>query len=222
MDFSEAKFNGSCSFVNRDFASGADFNGAVFHDLVEFHGCVFHQGMSFHRTEFLKTRGDDDTATYKLEKSYNTLKRAMADLHARNEEADFFALEMECRRQRDSVPWFERLAATAYKHLSDYGRSIARPLVGMGFLIGYGFAYFYHLAQAKSFRLPADVLRFVLEQITAPFSIWSGRYNPDPWVKCYLDENPILLYAPATIMTLMAIALVTLFLLALRRRFKMD
>jgi len=229
VDFSNATFNGLCSFVNRDFATGADFNGAVFRDLVEFHGCTFHPGMSFHGTKFLKTREDElgtkkanDDATEALERSYRTLKRAMADLHARNEEADFFALEMECRRQRGSVPWFERLTATAYKHLSDYGRSVAKPLVWMGFLLGYGFVYFYHLAQAKSFRLPADVLRFVLEQITAPFSIWSGRYNTDPWVKCYLKEHPILLYAPATIMTLMAIALVTLFLLALRRRFKMD
>ncbi len=220
--FPKATFNGHCSFVNRAFATGADFNGAVFRDLVEFHGCKFHPGMSFHKTEFHKTKGDNDDATEALERSYRTLKLEMEKLRARNEEADFFALEMECRRQRGSVPWFERLAATAYKHLSDYGRSIAKPLVWMGFLLGYGFAYFYHLAQAKSFRAPGHILRFVMEQIVIPFTIWRNEYKCDPWMVDYLKEHPLLLRAPATLMSLTAIALIALFLLALRRRFKMD
>ena len=61
-----------------------------------------------------------------------------------------------------------------------------------------------------------------MEQIAPPFSIWSNRLAPDPWVARYLKEDPWLLYAPATVMTLTAIGLLTLFLLALRRRFKMD
>ena len=116
--------------IASSFATDAHFNGAEFHDLVEFHGCTFHPGMSFHQTKFLKTKGvQDDDATEKLERSYRTLKLEMENLRARNEEADFFALEMECRRQRGSVPWFERFAATAYKHLSDYGRSVDLPLI---------------------------------------------------------------------------------------------
>ncbi|HEX4889934.1 MAG TPA: pentapeptide repeat-containing protein, partial [Alphaproteobacteria bacterium] len=229
VNFSNAIFTGTCAFDNRSFGSDVNFNGATFEDLAEFHGCEFHPGMSFHQTKFLKTKEDklntkkeNDDATERLERSYRTLKLEMEKLRARNEEADFFALEMECRRQRGSVPRFERFAATVYKIFSDYGRSIARPLICLGFLVGYGFAYFYHLAQAKSFRAPGDVLRFTMEQIALPFSIWSNRHAPDPWVARYLKEDPWLLYAPATVMTLTAIGLLTLFLLALRRRFKMD
>lgn len=222
INFSKAEFEGPCSFENRKFTANASFNDAEFHDLAKFHGCAFHQGMSFHETKFLKTKGGNDDATEALERSYRTLKLEMEKLRARNEEADFFALEMECRRQRGSVPRFERFAATVYKIFSDYGRSIARPLICLGFLVGYGFAYFYHLAQAKSFHAPGDVLRFTMEQIALPFSIWSNRHAPDPWVAHYLKEDPWLLYAPATVMTLTAIGLLTLFLLALRRRFKMD
>jgi Pentapeptide repeats (9 copies) len=222
VSFRKALFNGQAIFENRAFATSSLFDGAIFENLAQFHGCKFHQGMFFHEADFRKTIGGSDTQTAELEQSYRTLKRAMADLHARNEEADFFALEMECRRQRRSVPRFERFAATLYKHLSDYGRSVARPLVWLGFLLGYGFAYFYHLAQAKSFHVPGDVLRFVLEQITTPFSIWRNEYKCDPWMVDYLKDHPLLLRGPATLMTLTAIALIALFLLALRRRFKMD
>ncbi|MEQ1888672.1 MAG: pentapeptide repeat-containing protein [Alphaproteobacteria bacterium] len=222
VGFYNTTFTDECTFENRSFVSPADFNDATFHDLVEFHGCTFHPGMSFHQAKFLKTKGWDDEATEKLERSYRTLKLEMEKLRARNEEADFFALEMECRRQRGTVPRLERFAATAYKHLSDYGRSIAKPLLWMAFLLGYSFAYFYHLAQAKSFHAPARVLRFVMEQITTPFSIWRNEYKFDPWMIEYLKEQPLLLRAPATLMTLMAITLAALFLLALRRRFKMD
>ena len=231
IDFGDATFTGQCTFENRKFETSANFNGAVFHDLVEFHGCTFHPGMSFHLTKFrktkenkLSTKKDNDDATERLERSYRTLKVEMEKLRARNEEADFFALEMECRRQRGSVPRLERFAATAYKHLSDYGRSIARPLVWMVFTLGYGFAYFYHLAQAKSFRAPGDILRFVMEQVVTPFSIWTSQYKFDPWMMKYQDEHPMLmlLRVPATLITLMAITLIALFLLALRRRFKMD
>ncbi|MCK9993427.1 MAG: hypothetical protein Dbin4_01947 [Alphaproteobacteria bacterium] len=222
ISFRKAIFNGQAIFENRAFATSSLFDGAIFENLAQFHGCEFHQGMFFHEADFRKTIGGNNTQTAELEQSYRTLKRAMADLHARNEEADFFALEMECRRQRGSVPRLERIVATAYKIFSDYGRSIARPLVWMGFLLGYGFAYFYHLAQAKSFRAPGHVLRFVMEQVVTPFSIWTNRYVPDPWMADYLKDHPMQLRVPATLMTLMAITLIALFLLALRRRFKMD
>lgn len=55
-----------------------------------------------------------------------------------------------------------------------------------------------------------------------PFTIWRNEYKCDPWMVDYLKEHPLLLRAPATLMSLTAIALIALFLLALRRRFKMD
>lgn len=220
VDFSEATFRGPCSFVNRDFASDANFNGAVFKDLVEFHGCTFHPGMSFHQTKFLKTKGTNDNATEALERSYRTLKLEMEKLRARNEEADFFAREIECRRQRKSVHWFERIAATAYKHLSDYGRSVDLPLIWL-LILTYAAHYLYlGVAIITCNPGPGARLAFTLEQMFRPFYVWSkslpGTGN------CLVESNPLIIPILASLQSVATLTLLALFLLALRRRFKMD
>ncbi len=233
ISFRKALFNGPAIFENRDFATSSLFDGAIFENLANFHGCKFHQGIFFHEAYFRKTIGDNNTQTAELEQSYRTLKRAMADLHARNEETDFFALEMECRRQRGSVPWFERLAATAYKHLSDYGRSIVRPLLWLGGLMVFAFLFyavlFYWIAAEMPDwprrHLPA-IFEFTLEQMFSPFKIWwppaAGKSNPEAARIVLLEYYPPLVKIFASLQSLFTIALLALFLLALRRRFKMD
>lgn len=221
IDFSKSTFVGTCSFNDRSFVTDASFNGAVFKDLAEFHGCTFHPGMSFHQTKFLKTKGEDDDATEKLERSYRTLKLEMEKLRARNEEADFFALEMECRRQRGSVPPFERFAATAYKHLSDYGRSVDLPLIWL-LILTYAAHYLLYLPIALITCNPGPGARlaFTLEQMFRPFYVWAK--SPPGTGNCLVDSNPVIIPILASLQSLAVIALLTLFLLALRRRFKMD
>lgn len=220
-DFSNAIFGGPGKFDDRIFGTDVNFNGAVFHNLVSFHGCTFHPGMSFHQTKFLKTRGHSDDATEKLERSYRTLKLGMENLRARNEEADFFALEMECRRQRGSVPRLERLAASAYKHLSDYGRSVDLPLIWL-LILTYAAHYLLYLPIALITCNPGPGARFgfTLEQMFRPFYVWAK--NPPGTNNCLLESNPLLIPILASLQSLTTIALLTLFLLALRRRFKMD
>lgn len=227
VDFSNAIFAGACQFDDRIFGTDVNFNGAVFHDLVTFHGCVFHPGMSFHLTKFLKTKEDklgtkkeNDDATEALERSYRTLKLGMENLRARNEEAEFFALEMECRRQRGSVPWLERFAATAYKRLSDYGRAVDLPLIWL-LILTYAAHYLYLPIALMSCNPGAGArFGFTLEQMFRPFYVWAkslpGTSN------CLLESNPLIIPILASLQSLTTIALLTLFLLALRRRFKMD
>lgn len=220
IDFSDATFTGPCSFVNRAFTADANFNGAVFHDLVSFHGCTFHPGMSFHQTKFLKTKGETDDVTEALERSYRTLKLEMEKLRARNEEADFFALEMECRRQRGSVPWFERFAATAYKHLSDYGRAVDLPLIWL-LILTYAAHYLYLPIALMSCNPGAGArFGFTLEQMFRPFYVWAK--SPPGTGNCLVDSNPVIIPILASLQSLGTIGLLALFLLALRRRFKMD
>ena len=227
VNFSNAIFTGACKFDNRRFGPGVNFNGATFEDLAEFHGCEFHPGMSFHQTKFLKTKEDklntkkdNDDATERLERSYRTLKLEMEKLRARNEEADFFALEMECRRQRGSVPPFERFAATLYKHLSDYGRSVDLPLIWL-LVLAYAAHYLYlGVAMIGCNPGPGARLAFTLEQMFRPFFVWDkgapGTGN------CLVENFPLLIPFLASLQSLGTIGLLTLFLLALRRRFKMD
>ncbi|MDO9460908.1 MAG: pentapeptide repeat-containing protein [Alphaproteobacteria bacterium] len=237
INFSDAKFKRHCFFNNRAFVTGGSFNGAVFEGLVEFHGCKFHQGMSFHETRFLKTKGekrgtqkDINERTERLERSYRTLKLKMEELRARNEEAMFFALEMECRRNRGDVPRIERIAAMLYKHLSDYGQSIRWPLSWLGGVtVIMGSIYFY-LLWATFSPAPTDiwggapkvksVVAFTVEQMFRPFYVWS---KDSAGIRLNLfDDSALLIPLLASLQSLATLSLLALFLLALRRRFKMD
>ncbi len=255
ISFSGATFEKKVSFDNRAFKSSACFSGVLFEDLVEFHGCTFHQGMSFHNTEFHKTHGgydaegfENDAETEALERSYRTLKLGMETLRARNEEAYFFAKEMECRRHRSDIGFFAWLAATVYKHLSSYGRSILRPVLWLSgltlFMWGVYFTIGFLTLPATSNPAhdtyyvvvePWRAARFTLEQMFRPFAIWSSPINEDVPVnpddfseaftrpeKTYPRLYGILIPILASVQSLATIGLLTLFLLALRRRFKMD
>ncbi len=183
ISFNNAHFNGLSSFENRKFSGSASFNDAIFNNLVNFHGCTFHQGMSFRGAQFNKTRGKDKDEGEALERSYRTLKLGMEELRARNEEAIFFAHEMECRRQRGDVPWIERFAATMYKHMSDYGRAMDLPLISL--LVLTYVSYFLYLAIAIVTCEPGAIARllFTIEQIFRPFFIWA---TPKTDVPCSL------------------------------------
>jgi hypothetical protein len=227
ISFRKALFNGQAIFENRAFATSSLFDGAIFENLAQFHGCKFHQGMFFHQADFRKTIGGNNTQTAELEQSYRTLKRAMADLHARNEEADFFALEMECRRQRGSVSPFERFAATAYKHLADYGRSIVRPVAWLLPLTVFAFLFYrdFGAIPGATFRDGSEILEFTLEQMFSPFKVWFSPSEGKVVHKAVgdlLSQYPPLVKILASLQSLGTIGLLTLFLLALRRRFKMD
>lgn len=220
MDFSKSKFFGPCSFENRVFSMKTSFNEAAFENLMEFHGCTFHQGMSFHKTEFLKTKGTTDALTEALERAYRTLKLGMETLRARNEEAMFFAREMECRRNRKDIGFFERFAATLYKNLSDYGRSMDLPLLWLLALANISFLVFGIVALATGIPDSVHFLGFTFEQMFRPFYVWS--MSPVGTAPELVDPNPTLIPFIASLQSLATLSLLTLFLLALRRHFKMD
>lgn len=227
IGFDGAQFHGSADFNNRRFIEPASFANAVFHDIPLFHGCTFHQGMSFHQTSFRKTKGENDSETAELERAYRTLKLAMENLRARNEEADFFALEMECRRQRGDVPWFERVAAGGYKLVSDYGRSISRPVGCLAVsLVVFALVYWNTgwLTNPSLVQEPGqflfDLAVLTLEQLVKPFSVWT-RSSSSAQLPL-VDSNPLLLPILASLQSLFNLSLLAIFLLALRRRFKMD
>jgi uncharacterized protein YjbI with pentapeptide repeats len=251
INFSKARFFGPCSFENRKFTANASFNDAEFHDLVKFHGCTFHQGMSFHKTDFHKTHGgydaegfEIDSETEKLERAYRTLKLGMETLRARNEEAMFFAKEMECRRNRSDIGLFEHFVAFVYKKLSNYGQSILRPfLCLLGFTV-FMAAVYYLIGRATlsdvaldifyGLPFPMDIATITLEQIFRPFAIWAPQVDCD--IEGGVDavhisrvtrfelmcNNSYLIAILASVQSLATLSLLALFLLALRRRFKMD
>ncbi len=227
IDFQQAEFHGPVNFENRRFTSATSFEQAVFHDIAQFHGCTFHQDMSFHQTDFLKKKGKNDGETAKLERAYRTLKLAMENLRARNEEARFFALEMECHRQLGDVPRLERAFASLYKQVSEYGQSISRPLVYLFVSLG-AFALLYWITGMLTNpwlllvqgQFLYDLAILTLEQLVKPFSVWT-RSSSSAQLSL-VKSNPLLVPIFASFQSAFNLSLIAVFLLALRRRFKMD
>ncbi|MBT7283885.1 MAG: pentapeptide repeat-containing protein [Rhodospirillaceae bacterium] len=219
--FVRAVFLGDVRFADREFTGAVDFSNAEFNGIPDFHGAKPHQGMNFHEARFKCTRGADDDEKYRAEQAYRTLKLAMANISAMNEQAEFFALEMDCRRQRGTATWSERFLATLYKYGSDYGRDLARPLIWFGFLFLFSSVFAAILVHKLGKADPGWALQFVTSQTVRPFS---GLVSGKQLVDVPIDPraaHPIIFGLFSLIYSLGVIGLTTLFILAIRRRFRM-
>ncbi|MDA1131892.1 MAG: hypothetical protein O2905_01530 [Proteobacteria bacterium] len=219
IDFSSAVF-GESEFGNRKFDGSTDFSFAVFDEVPNFHGCTFHSDVRFRGTEFRDTHSAGAPAAYRV------LKQAMEGLRAHDEQAMFFALQQRSQRHQlartDPVRWFSAL----YDLTTEYGQSLGRPLVALAMVI-VGFASLYEMLSYLAGKpVPGDGLSFAIEQIARPFGIWSPRYLDGNgivvWTEYLLENGGVLFRLLATAESVAGLALVALFLLALRRRFKLD
>ena len=222
--FHHATFSGRADFSNRDFIGKTDFRDAVFNVAPEFYGSELHQDTDFAGTEFRDHKGNDQVDAAR---AYRTLKLAMEQLRATREQAKFFRHEQRSLRLRADTPRSLKAISWLYEVTSDYGESPIRPLacVGVVFLF---FFVFYSLilkggvcppvladltsatgwADAWAFLTPA--VRFAVHQVFAPFRIFIG--NP---------PAPLGLALLAAVHSLLNISFVALFIIALRRKFRL-
>jgi uncharacterized protein YjbI with pentapeptide repeats len=233
--FRSASFEGSVTFENRRFSGRTSFTNARFAKAPEFHGCALHQDTVFPAMENFGGREGEEAA-----RAYRTLKLAMGQHRATAEEAMFWALEQittrstlkPLQRPRDIMPW---LLSASYEAASFYGLSVTRPLLLflVSTLIVFPLYVYQPLHEFAVSGLPsdgitlreiADAVSFSMRQVVRPFDIWS-RYDLDALKlldpaaseqTSYLGTKLI-----ATGQSVVSLALVTLFLLALRRRFRM-
>ena len=221
-DFSRARFRGSAVFSNRRFTDTTRFVGATFHQAPKFHNAALHQDTDFTGAAFLDRSG-------RAAPAYRTLKLAMEQVRARDEEGMFYALEMESRRRRDDTPKAVKLFSLLYEVGSDYGRSLVRPLV---LLVGVTLLFYLIYAALGSEggreAYPGAPLRLAMEQIVRPFALLTTDYESiAPYsdyteqVRKILDGAPFAARALATVQSLLSLGLIALFILALRRRFRM-
>ena len=222
ISFSGATFGGAADFNNRRFTDTTSFRGATFERAPKFHNAVLHQDTDFEEANFRDVRSED------AERNYRTLKLAMETVRSRREEALFFALEQRSLRNQTTTPWMGKFVSGLYDWAAEYGLSFARPLWRIlqlfpGFLLSYWvlFGYF-SKDQGPPLGRGADIFIFGLQQIFRPFEIWSWRYEiAEPLRTLGIDELPLLIKLAATVETLVTYGLLTLFLLALRKRFRM-
>ena len=213
--FDGATFKMPVKFNNRKFTDTTSFLNAKFFRAPSFHNCDFHQDTIFEGAEFKD--GSTESAS-----AYRTLKQQMENFRARREEGKFYALEQRCLRNNTSIPKSVRIFSRLYDITSDYGQSIGRPLLLLIVdllvfsliyaLIGHACCDF---SSSIDWRVTGNMFELSIEQMVNPFWIWridNLPYGPDKWfflVKCI-----------ATFQSLVTLAFLALFFLALRWRFK--
>jgi len=132
IEFKEACFANGVNFSNRKFLKKSGFNSNFDFEenaeikertckVPEFHGCELHQDTTFDDAKFPPASGSNEAA-----RAYRTLKQAFNKQQALREEQRFFKLEMEEEALRERG--LKRGLFWAYKHFSDYGFSVWRPL----------------------------------------------------------------------------------------------
>lgn len=224
IDFTDSRFEGRADFNNRVFLNETTFRRATFLVAPKFHDAVLHQDTDFAEAKFL------DVTSENADRSYRTLKLAMERLRARHEEAMFFTKEQKCIRNRPDMNRLVSLVSVIYEWSADYGQSFARPLLRiMQALVAFWVLYFTFIGSVSiptgpPVNIAAEILFFSVEQIFRPFEIWRQSYDFTPalpgvelkywWL--------FILKLFATTQSLITLGFFALFLLALRKRFRMN
>ena len=220
VNFENVVFHDSVSFLNRQFLSTTKFKACVFTQAPAFHNCALHQDTNFDGTEFPVMPSEDAV------RAYRTLKLAMENVRARQEEAMFYGLEQQSLRAKNDTPWSVRAMSHLYHLTSNYGQSFLCPL---GWLTGITLVafpiYLVYVTLACHSHCSGGYLGevgvFTVVQLVRPLGVWTaeGRAALSP----ILGGNlPFVIMVIATFQSLISVSLVALFLLALRRRFKMG
>lgn len=170
-----------------------------------------------------------------LENAFRTLKLIMEERRDRSTEGMFFRLELQARRKRrdGGVPFWERLFSDIYGWSSDYGNSALLPLAR---LIGFTlvFAVIYGCAGNWPLRhLPVEegwqALSFSTSRVL-PFGPWTGEPEAGTLIgrlfdvegKGYGTRIAYTFRFIASVQSLIALIMVFLAGLAIRRRFQIS
>jgi hypothetical protein len=111
----------------------------------------------------------------------------------------------------------EKLISYLYLILSNYGQSIQKPLLILCFCTFVAFPFFYILIynqQISNSSSWGNALHISLQQLFKPFEVYSSRYSVAK------QDLSFVFYLTTTIQSMLNIGLITLFVLAIRARFK--
>lgn len=213
--FKGVEFNGGVDFTGSKFGGGCDFTNTVFHIAPNFHGAHLDQPCTISKAKF------KDWKTTEADGAYRILKTFMEKVCDWNGMAKFHALEERSARHQRKLFDPIRFASAVYDMASKYGQSFVRPLWGLVFTAMAAFALYWGAYLACNGPWEWSVFReigaFGLKQMVKPFdAIVSGVSvtGLGPWGRFFFG-------AVAFIQTLFTAGFVTLFILAVRRRFRM-
>ena len=223
VSFGEATFFCDADFINGTFGSTISFEDVIFKLAPNFHQCTIHSDVDFDRCQFLDVRSKNAV------RYYRALKLAMGLQRSTAEEAKFYALEQRSRFYHPDTRFNEIIVSFIYSLTSDYGRSIIRPvLVLLGITIFFFGLYLFETFRINDFVSPsnfwtnfAETLQFTISQVVKPFNVWS-KTGIETIIQIAGRECVLTLQLQSLMQSLLTIIPVTLFILAIRRRFRMS
>lgn len=234
--FTGTVFSGDADFTGANFAAGAVFDGAVFsgesqmgappvnrfmnaemkglasfegasfeHEPPLFLGAKLHQGVVWRDTAWPKPKDSKNAGRF-LD-SYAWLTADMQRIHHFEDAHRFFALELQARRKKLG-PW-RGWPISAYGLVSNYGRSLTRPLLALIVVAAIGAFAFWHF-DARSYE---EALALSLANALNVFGVRTDLLADTPviWLKVL-----------GLVQTLFGILFLFLFGLGLRNRFRMK
>lgn len=207
LNFRRATSKGRAIFNNRRFLHGTDFREAVFAVAPEFHNAVLHQDTRFAGTRFLDRKGTDEVDAAR---AYRTLKLAMASVRATDEEARFYGYEQQSLRARKDTGWWVKLFSRLYEMTANYGQSFLLPGFWFFFVFFLLFFLYAWMGGAVMWQDSGSIWLFSLQQVFQPFSALRA------------GAVPLGLALLGALHSLLSFSFLALFLLALRRRFRLT
>lgn len=219
-NFSACKFYGVADFSDRKFTGATDFSGAQFHCAPKFHNSSLHQDTSFENAVF------HDITSQGAARAYRTLKQEMERVRAWDVAGRFFNLEQSAKLAE--ISGIDRYLAVAYNLISNYGNSTTRPIAAFTVAnAAFMFVYFVYMtasAFSKNTIITTEnlhgLLRFWLMQMAHPFSALKELHNS--YGMFPQGDVSLFIGVLAGMQSITTLTIFALFLLALRRRFKLD
>lgn len=242
-DFRRSVFEQGLNLTNRKFDGTLNFTGAVFHGPLLMHGTEIHQDTRFSRTKFdwsswvRQMKSDEKKDAYAdLSSSFRTLRQAMEANHAHSEVANFHTLQLRTRNHliHGAADIFERVVGNFYHLIGNYGTSFVRPLVGL-FALWLATILFYILALGDRARI-SDIADAAMSTTLRPFLTFSPIYGRDAGsledsvclsngfeIIRYLGTRYEFAFAFASLLqSVLSLAFLFLFLLAIRRKYQLS
>jgi uncharacterized protein YjbI with pentapeptide repeats len=143
-NFSNASFGGTCNFVNAEMRGETLFQDAKFDRRPpRFFGAKLHQGTVWRGIKPWPLPKDKKDAGAFID-AYACLKLEMDRLKKHEDELDFFALELQCRRVLLGARSLESWVIAIYGLISNYGRSYFKPFVALIVVAVMGAAFFWY------------------------------------------------------------------------------
>tara|TARA_R110002072_G_scaffold271082_1_gene431039 strand:+ start:13358 stop:14794 length:1437 start_codon:yes stop_codon:yes gene_type:complete len=217
IDAHDTTFKEKLDCTNRIFSNPSNFRNSKFHKAPKFFGSDLHEGTSFEGAEFL------DTASAWAIVSYRILRKMMEANRAWHDMGMFYSLEQKSIRTTSNVDVGIKSLSYLYDLSSEYGQSTVKPIIWLAclnvaffliYLIGGVIEAFATNTMINS-KFLMDIIHYTLLQMVRPFD-----------AVVHLGEQAhrahVYLVPFAMIQSIVNIGLLAVFIVAVRRKFRIS